>query len=134
MHTKINQHGFIALISAIIISAILLLVATAGSMTGFTTRVNILNAEYKERSSALAAACIDHVLLMLSQDYNYPTGYTLPEAVTTPGGNCSVRASSGSSPRTFKLQGVYQNAYTDLLISVDPNTPAILSYQELAHF
>lgn len=118
--------------SAIIISAILITATVAGSLTGFYTRFNILDSEFKQKSSALAEACVDVVRYKLGvdpgyggPDLNYPVGsdtctiYT----ATNPSGN----------PRVFKVQGVYQNSYTNLQITVDVDTLAITAWQEVTN-
>jgi len=63
--------GYIALVSVIIISALLLIIATSAGFTGFFGRFSILDSEYKERSLALAEACGDAALLKLSSDPGY---------------------------------------------------------------
>ena len=121
-----TAEGFIALISAIIISAILLLVATTGSLSGFYSRFNILDAELKERSVALAEACADHALLRLANDITY----TGNETVVVGAQSCTIGTVSGSSQKTFKTQGIFKNFYTNLQITVDVTTLAVISWQE----
>ena len=76
MKQKIKPKGFIALMSAILISNVLLIVAAAGSLKGFYTRADILDSEIKARSNAAADACADVALLSLVQDPNYLGGDT----------------------------------------------------------
>ncbi len=65
------RRGFIALISAIVISTILLgLAITAGSST-FSTRFDALNGEYKRVSLGLAESCIHAALLNIGQNFSY---------------------------------------------------------------
>ena len=66
-----KNRGFVALMSAIIISSILLLVAVGGSLTGFYTRTNVVDAELKERSLAAADSCVDSAFVAFAQDQNY---------------------------------------------------------------
>ncbi len=136
MSTQVTQPkataGFIALISAVIISAILLIVATSGSLSGFTTRFDIVASEYKEHSLALADACVDRVLLQLSFNPSYSGSETV--LIGSSGDQCQIFASSGTNPRTFTVQGVYEDAYTNLTVVADVNALTINSYQEVAHF
>lgn len=60
-----------ALISAVIVSALLITLGVTLSMTGFFARYNIANAEYKERSIALAEACGDLALAKIAMDSTY---------------------------------------------------------------
>ncbi|TSC68739.1 MAG: hypothetical protein G01um101456_521 [Parcubacteria group bacterium Gr01-1014_56] len=123
-----NQpRGFIALISASIISAILLLVATTASLSGFYSRFNILDAELKERSVALAEACVDHAFLQLARDSNYIGN----EMVLVGAQPCTIGAVTGSTQKTFKTQGIFNNFYTNFSITVDPATLTVLSWQEI---
>src|SRR3989344_2331312 len=57
--------GFIALISAVIISLVLMVVVFSVSTLAFFSRFNQLDSEYKEKSSALAESCVDLAILKL---------------------------------------------------------------------
>ena len=67
---KTGQDGYIALISVIIISLLLITVITALSTINYFSRYNILENEYKERSSGLAEGCVDYALGL--RDYFSP--------------------------------------------------------------
>lgn len=126
------QGGFIALMSAIIISAVLITTIVTGSLSGFYTRFNILDSELKKRSAALAEACADIVLYKLSEDY----GYAGPDMNYVVGGDtCNIFAATNpsGSPREFKVQGMYQNSYTNLRVVVDVDALAVISWQEVAN-
>ena len=117
--------------SAIIISAILLVVVVEGSLNGFYTRFTIAEAEYKERSQALADACADTTLSRLAFDATYAGG----EVVPVGGDHCQVVGALNptGNPRTYQIQGVYQNAYTNYLVTIDINSLAVVSWQEVGH-
>lgn len=66
-----KKRGFIALVSVIIISFVLLITAVTLSLTGFFVRFNIFDSENKERSNALADACIESARLALAADTSY---------------------------------------------------------------
>ncbi len=74
---KKSEQGFIALMSAIIISMLLIMLSLAVSMTGFFGRFNILDAEYKQRSLVLAEACADSSLLKLITIPDYAGNETI---------------------------------------------------------
>ncbi len=126
------NRGFIALISVIIISAILLVVVVAGSMNGFVTRFTLLDAESKQRSAAAADACADTILSRLASDASYAG----PETVVVGSDSCQVvgAVNPGGNPRVFKVQSVVSRAYTDALITFDTATPAVTAWQEVGHF
>ena len=65
------QDGFIALISAIIISSILMGLVISSANTGFSTRIDIMNRELKRQSKNLAESCLQNALLYLEYDYTY---------------------------------------------------------------
>lgn len=74
---QIRPKGFIALISAIIISAVLIALVFSASTSGMYARFNALGSEYKRASLALADSCSNIALLRLAQDYNYAGGETV---------------------------------------------------------
>ena len=126
-----KESGFIALMSAIILSVILLLIATTLSFTGFYSRFNILDSESKERSSALADACMDVALLGFAQGtpYSVDTNIIVGENTCLVGGFIT----SGSQ-KIFKTRGIYSNSYTNLEVTVNGINFAIISVAEIPTF
>lgn len=127
---KSPQRGFIALISAVIISMVLLIVVTVGSFTGFFERANILDAEFKDRSATAADACADQALLFIANDSTY-AGLTLLSLNSLD--SCRVLV-SGVSPKSIRIQATSSHAVTNLHINYDPATPAVVSWQEIPVF
>ena len=131
MHMEKSARGFIALMSAIIIAAILLIVVIGGGMLGLFTRFDILDSENKEHSAALVDSCADTIMSALAAD---PT-YAGPQTVTVGSDHCQVLSSTTSGThRTFQVQAIYNNAYTDALVTLYTGTAAMLSWQEVGHF
>ncbi len=117
--------------SAVIISAILVTATVTGSLTGFYTRFNILDSEFKNKSASLAEACVDVLLIKLAEDSSFGASaltYTVSGSDT-----CTVFAATNptGSPRIFKVQGIYQNSYTNLQVAVDVDSLALVSWQEV---
>ena len=132
LQRKSKKEGFIALMSVIIISAILLLVAVTAGLTGFYSRSNILDAEFKERSVALADACVDQALLQIAINPSYggDTTVTLSDK-----DQCYIGpVPPGSGIKTFKTQAIFQNAYTNLEITIDTSDISIVSWKEIPNF
>lgn len=127
---KVNS-GFIALMSSIIISVILLLIATTFSFTGFSSRFNILDLEMKERSSALAEACVDTALLKLANNPNYPGG----ETITVSGSDtCTINTiDSIIDPIIIDTKAVFQQANTNLHIKVKKSDISVVSWEEMSN-
>lgn len=126
--------GFIALMSAIIISAILLIITVSLSYSSFFARYAILESEYKERSSALAEGNVDAALLKLASDPNY----TGTETVIIGGASYTYRVMDSGSYKIIETQGKFpdniNSAYTALRVSVDAGTLAVISWVEVPHF
>lgn len=120
--------GFIALMSAIIISAVLLVLAVTGSLTGYYSRTNALDSEYKEKSLALAEACASQALIELVRDSAYAGDSTTTVAT---GELCYIGTVSGTTQKTFRTRGIYQNAYTNLEVGVSAQNLAIVAYREV---
>ena len=118
--------------SAILISAILLVVALAGSLTGFYERSNVLDAELKDRSSAAADACADRAFLLAVTNPAYlRTTVIMLNALDT----CRATVSGASPAKTIAVQATSSNAaVTNLLIGYDPTTYTVTSWQETAVF
>lgn len=125
-----TQRGFIALMSAVIISIILLLIATNLSLTSFYGRSNILDFELKERSYALAEACADTAILKLVND----PGYTPPaggEFVNVDGNDCVIESVTGGGLKIIDIKTDYKNYVTNLEIETDLTDMSIISWKEI---
>lgn len=130
-----REHGYIALISVIIISVLLMTIAMAVSLTGFFSRFNILSEEYKERSLALAEACADTALLSLSLD----PGYNPSNQTINIGSDACVVVSKqinnpSSGQTTILTSGQFQQATTNLKVVVGSSDLSLISWQEIANF
>lgn len=84
---KNSNEGFIALISAVIISLVLMMVVFSVSTLGFFSRFNQLDSEYKEKSSALAESCVDLAILKLIENKDYPGN----EVVISADSSCEIK-------------------------------------------
>ena len=130
---KPNQNGFIALVSAIIIALLLLTITVGVSFSGIFGRLNIVDSESKERSSALAEACVNKAILNLAQNQAQPVA---PINIgPTSFDNCSiVSVIANGTQTTIKTQAVINKSYTNLQITVDSDTFTIISWNELPNF
>jgi len=117
-HQQRAQQGFIALLSTIIISAILLVMTVEGSFAGWHARFNVLGTEAKEQSSALARGCMEQALVRTIVDPTYGGGATSTFAV----GTCYTFPVSYNIPAgtaTLRTQAVVRDAYTNLVAEID---------------
>jgi len=136
MMTVTSNGGFAALMAAIIISVILLLLVTTLSLTGFSGRLNILDSEYKERSSALAEACVDTALLKLAANPSFGGG---PLDVDVSGSNrCTyvVYNPSVDNPNAITIETTadFQHAVTNLRVKVQKSDLSVNSWEEVPTF
>lgn len=134
--TKIKKErsgGFIALISVVIISFVLLLAATTLSFGGFYSRFNILDSESKEASDELADACIEHARLLLSLD-------TTINNISAYSGTASVGSDSCdyiiNTDSTIVAHGSKRDANTYYKVTVNESvaTLPITSFEELTTY
>lgn len=125
-----NSQGFIALMSAIIISAVLLTIVATSSWGGFYKRSNGLDAELKARSVAAADACVAAALLSLAKRGD-PAGSILALNELD---ECRIGAVSGAEQKTFEVQATSSGAVTNLRVTVDAKDFRVRSRQEIPVF
>lgn len=128
LEIKFNS-GFVALISAIIISVILLLIVVDVGLIGFYGRSNILEFELKERSFTLAESCVDGALLKLANNSNYTGGEVIMiSSVDT----CVINIFNPvADPVVITTQAIFQNATTHLKIKVHKSDLSSISFEEI---
>jgi hypothetical protein len=126
-----NQSGYIALVSSIIISILLLMVTFAISSSNLSGRFNVLNAEFKERSLALAEACVDTALLKLAQNQSYSGN----ENIFVGNDQCSILAvETLSGQKIIKTKAIFQNSVTNLKITAQASDLSVISWEEMPKF
>lgn len=130
-NASVSSRGFIALMSAVVIAAVLLIVVVGAGLLNFFTRSNILDSELKARSAALVDACADTVASRLLADNTYAGTETI--SVGSDGCRIGSSVTSGTN-RTFQIEASYQTAYTHALVTFDTGTGSLVSWQEVASF
>lgn len=68
-----QKRGFIALMSVIIISVMLVSQVFMVSKGGLSVRLDVLNSEHKTISKTLATSCVEAAIIKLNQNYYYLT-------------------------------------------------------------
>jgi hypothetical protein len=71
-----RKRGFIALISAVVIGAVLIAMMTSVGLASFYARFDALGIENKQQATALAESCINSALLALATSSD-PTHYVV---------------------------------------------------------
>ncbi|MBI3459075.1 hypothetical protein HY061_02330 [Candidatus Azambacteria bacterium] len=126
-----NNSGYIAIISTIIISLLLMGIIFAVNSSSFLTRSNLLNSEFKEQSFALAEACVDSALLKLAQNASYSGN----ENVLIGNDQCSILPMETlSSQKIIKTKAILKKAITNLKITVNSSNLSIISWEEVSKF
>jgi hypothetical protein len=126
-----NQSGYIALISAIIISILIMGIALTLSLTGFFNRSNLLDSEFKEMSSSLSEACVSTALFKIAQNESYAGN----ESVVIGSYNCSILPlESAGGQKIIKATATVQNSTTNLRVTVDKTTLQVIYWEEIPAF
>lgn len=117
------QRGFVALMSVIIISAILLVTIYLLSASSFLNRFDSLDFENKRVSLGLAEACVNAAVL------EYAQGVQTAQQVTVEAGKtcriCSINLATG----VILTRAVYNHAYTNITATVN-STYALTNWSE----
>lgn len=117
-----QESGFAALMSAIIISLILLAVVFALGTDGYFARVNSSNIEYKRVSFGLAESCANAALLRIAKNYSYaPPGGG--EAVAVGSQSCTIKSvtyipdsAHRQEQATIVATANFNNAFTNFIV------------------
>lgn len=127
--TQNPQNGYIALISAVIISGVLMGLAGTANFAGFFSRLNVLNSEYKRESLGLAESCVYSALLKIAQDYLYAPAAG-GETISINPNFCKILSVSYGAEETshrkiaaIVTQGEYRGAFSNIIVTADVLNP-----------
>lgn len=127
-----NEQGYIALMAAIVITAVLFILASSLSLSGYFARFNILYSEFKEKSLGLAEACVDTGLLNLATNSSYNP---VNEIISVSPDSCKIISLQNGVPNvgqsTLITTATFQKAVTNLKIVVDKASLSIVSWEEI---
>lgn len=128
-----SNGGFVALMTAIILIAILLIVTITLNQTSFFTRGILLDSEYKERSSALAEACVDVARLKLANNILYKP---INEIVPIGDRECVIRSITDhptAGQKIIETRATSSESVTNLKVTVEPQVEdiKIVSWEEI---
>lgn len=135
MSTKKTQQGFVSVVGAIIISAMLLFMVAASSFGSIFSRSNILDADLKARSIGAADACVDIALGQFALDPYYTSGTYSLNALDECRVGKVVSDSPNTGERTFWVQATSSDAaVTSLKVVINMNDLSVVSWEEEANF
>ena len=137
-NTEGEDGGYIALMSAIIISIMLLALVFSVSSNEFYLRFDELNGEFKRQSLALAESCVNSAFVKIAQNFSY-TPPLVGEAVPVGSDSCAIKSISYDAEdqishkkvATIKTRGQFRGAWTSLTVQAtvsDPTFASLSSY------
>jgi len=128
------MRGYIALISILIISAILVLIALSASHFGISQLTMALQKNQSSESYYLAMACAEEALMKLKEDL----GYRGDETLNIDGASCNILRveGRGNKDRIIKTRSNAHNQTKKIKIEINRVNPEmeIKSWQEVADF
>ena len=101
-----NEKGFVALISTVVISAVLLVAAASVSRAAFWARFGLLARENKKISAARAEGCVQAALLIIVRNENVDVSE-----------KCENLEISIDDPRTITATVNWKNSRTNLRVT-----------------
>ena len=128
-----KTHGFIALISILIVSSVLLVTTLSLAERGIAHRFFLLKSEQKSMSEQLAEACI-HIARIKA--HNDP-GYTISVDETFLIGEetCSIhRVTQAGNETTMETTAQVGHAITNLRAVLNPTQGVFLSWEAVPRF
>ena len=140
-YSTAGERGFVALMSVIVISAILLVLVFSLGVSSFFNRFDALDSENKRISLGLAEACVNVSMLKVAQNSGYapPAGGECVSVGGTchasgPQMTCAVCSVTSGNPTTVITRAVYNGAFSTLQVSFDtiPGSFAVTRWEELS--
>lgn len=129
MKNKNNfQKGYIALVSAVIISLLLMAITFALNFSSYFSRFNITDSSTKEMSQSLAESCLDKALLSLAQNSSYAGNENVVVNGTE---TCSILPlTASSSQKIIQTSATFQKTATNMKAVVNLPAFTIASWEE----
>jgi hypothetical protein len=126
-----KKKGFVALLSAIIIAALLVGLSLTVSNSEFAAESSVLDSELKKTSAYLADSCADSALYNISHEYTY----TVPvhgQDITVASNTCSIvsimygteNTSTHSKLATIQVSATYRTVQTRETIIAQIHNPS----------
>lgn len=123
-----KEGGYIALMSVIIISLILIALSVTVNMSGFFTRFNILEAQEKLQSSALSESCVNLAMSRLTKNTTYT--YTYPETVILGTDTCLINSVTGTTlQKRIESSANFLQTFTNLSVGTTVSSSQLVSSQ-----
>jgi len=128
-----RQRGFIVLISAIVISFVLLISVVAVAQKGVTGRYLLLTLENKSISAAAAEGCIEIARVKIASNASYTVLSSAPVTLPVGSGSCTITSVTISGSNSIvSTTASSTGATTNLVATVHSATGDIVSWSEVA--
>lgn len=125
-----KRAGYLAIISSVIVTAIVMTIALVFSSSNFFGRFDTQNIEFKSLSRAAAEACLEYAKLKLAEG-----AYGGNETVAVGNYTCQILAiETNGSQKIIKTKSEIQKGNTNLKLTVDSQTLKTISLEELTSF
>lgn len=124
---KKNKEGYIAVISAIIITAIIMVIALVFSSSNFLGRLDTQTEEMKDTSRKLTEGCLEYARLKLAANSSYAGS----ESHTIASSSCYIYAiQTQGSNKIIQALSTISNRNTSIKLTVNGTTLKIVSQEE----
>ena len=134
-NTKIyhSNRGFVALISVLIISAVLLATTLSLAQFGIANRFFILHLEEKMVSEKFADACVHIARIYAYNDPAYESN--TPMSIEVAGGTCVIESiAAEDSESIIEVSATRNDAVTNFQVVVDNTDGTFISWNEVVSF
>jgi hypothetical protein len=128
MQPTTHNRGFVALITVLILSAVLMVGVVSLAQYGITARYSLLDLENKTKSEILAHACVAVARIAVVND---PLWSATNKVVIVDASSCTIESvTSVSGNRRVKASAVHADAVTNFITDINPTTGAIMGFVE----
>ncbi len=134
MSHRNSQRGFVALMSAIIISALVLVLMAGSGFASFYARYDALGLENKREAQALAESCVNVAILALATSTD-PAHFSLSSAEVAvsenPASSCTiVQVTHTGEQDRIETHASVDNSFSSVTVMVTmPPNISIISWQ-----
>lgn len=126
LHSFKNQRGAIGILTTLLLSAVLVMMAVTVVLTGISSRANAFVLNESEKVFIATEGCTEEALIQLSRDDAYSG-----DNYTVDGVSCTVYVAGSGVNRNLVIDGTKSNLTRDISLSVqiDPNF-GIIDWEE----
>lgn len=128
MNRKNPRGGYIAIMSSIVLSLVLMVVAISLGSSSLFTRLNVADFGNKQLSYFIARSCLNEALLKLADSSSYTGNETLMISSRA----CTLSAITTSAPnKIIQAKAIINGATTNLKLTVNSTSLSTVSLEEL---